>query len=637
MDEPLFGLKGKGIGMRVDRHKSDPLSHEVLFEDDVTTVRERPLFVGHRLPPRKFLVAGVLLASILATLGARAYWMQVRRGADYRARAEENRLRVEILPARRGIIRDRQGTVLAENVPSFDVHLLPRLLPQDADEREGVLASLGRETGRAFSDLESSVASSTRPDERLLLARDIPYEQAIRMNIEFSDVPSVQIVGSNKRKYPASPRVQSLSHLLGYVGLISREQLDRADGAYRLTDSIGKTGVEAAAEETLRGVQGQRVFEVDARNRVTSLVGERQPTDGSDVVLNIDLRLQEAAERALADRLRASSLARGAVVVMDPRDGSLLALVSLPAYDDNLFSGTVSSTYYASLLANPDRPLVPRAWSGVYPSGSTIKPVIASAALAEHVISAETSVNSVGGIHIGNSFFPDWKAGGHGITNVRKAIAWSVNTFFYYVGGGYDSFIGLGVDRLSTWMRKFGLGQRLGLDLPGESAGFVPSKEWKEQVKGERWYIGDTYNLSIGQGDLLVTPLQIAAVTAEVANGGKRVTPRVIRGGPSAADSRPSQIVDDPFIIHTVQLGMRDTITYGSGRALASFPVPVAGKTGTAQWRNDKPNHAWFTAFAPFDKPEVVVTVLVEEGVEGSAIAVPIARDVLAAWLKTRK
>lgn len=636
MDD-LFGVKGKGIGLRVDRRRSEPLSHEVLFEDDVTAVKERPLFVGHALPARKFLAAGFVLAAILGALGARAFWMQIRHGADYRTRAEENRLRVEILPARRGIIRDRQGTVLAENVPSFDVHLLPWLLPQNTDEREGVLASLGRETGRALSDLEAAVASSTRPDERLLLARDIPYDQAIRMDIAFSDVPSVQVVSSNKRKYPDSSRVQSLSHILGYVGLISRDELDRANGAYRLTDSIGKTGVESSAEETLRGTQGQRVFEVDAQNRVTSLVGERQPTDGADVVLNIDLRLQEAAERALAAELRASSLSRGSVVVMDPRNGAILALVSLPAYDDNLFSGTVSSTYYASLLANPERPLVPRAWAGVYPSGSTIKPVIASAALAEHVITAETTVNSTGGIKIGSTFFPDWKAGGHGITNVRKAIAWSVNSFFYYVGGGYESFIGLGVDRLSSWMRKFGLGQRLGLDLPGESSGFVPSKEWKEQAKGERWYIGDTYNLSIGQGDLLVTPLQIAATTAEVANGGRKITPHVIEQRPSTVDRRPSLIVDDPFVVRTVQLGMRDTITYGSGRALASFPVPVAGKTGTAQWRNDKPNQAWFTAFAPFDTPEVVVTVLVEEGGEGSSVAVPVARDVLTAWLKTRK
>ena len=351
--------------------------------------------------------------------------------------------------------------------------------------------------------------------------------------------------------------------------------------------------------------------------------------------MTIDLRLQEEANAHYVN-VFAHLLSRGAIVAMDPRDGSVLALVSLPAYDDNAFSGTVSSTYYASLLENVDRPFVPRAWAGVYPSGSTIKPLIATAGLAERVISADTTVNSVGGIKIGNSFFPDWKPGGHGITNVRKAIALSVNTFFYYIGGGHEPFVGLGIDRLSSWMRKFGLGMRTGIDLPGESAGFVPSRQWKEKEKGERWYVGDTYNLSIGQGELLVTPLQIATVTAEIANGGKRITPHVIADGRlQMADSR-RQIVSDPSAIRTVQLGMRDTVVYGSGRALASFPLKVAGKTGTAQWRNDKPNHAWFTAFAPFENPEIVVTVLVEEGGEGSAVALPVAREVLEAWRRIR-
>ncbi len=324
---------------------------------------------------------------------------------------------------------------------------------------------------------------------------------------------------------------------------------------------------------------------------------------------------------------------------MDPRDGSILALVSLPAYDDNLFSGTVSSTEYQKLVQDPDHPLLPRAWAGVYPSGSTVKPTIAVAALSEGIITPQTTVNSVGGLRIGSTFFPDWKAGGHGITNVRKAIALSVNTFFYYVGGGYESFIGLGVDRLTSWMRKFGLGRQSGIDVPGEASGFVPSKEWKEKTKGERWYTGDTYNLSIGQGDLLVTPVQVALWTAEVANGGWRVIPHFgwyegaqADGTLLATSTHVGDQIAAPDVMKTVELGMRDTVTYGSGRALVNFPVAVAGKTGTAQWRNDKPNHAWFTAYAPFDDPQIVVTVLLEEGGEGSSVAVPVAQKVLQAW-----
>ncbi len=634
MDD-LFGWREKGIGHRVDRRSSDTLAHEVLFEDHVSHVTHRPLFVGHGLTSRRFLLAFLLIFSLLGILGGRAFWMQIHRGASYRARAEENRLRVEILSSRRGIIRDRRGVVLAENIPSFDIHLIPSLVPRVATDRDGVLGALGREIGQTLAELDDAMTRSTRTGDWILLSRDIPYEQAIRMRITFADVPSVQVVSSHTRLYSVSSRVQSVSHLLGYVGPISREELERNVGAYRQTDAIGKTGIESSAETALRGRNGERVYEVDARNRITSFVNVRPPVDGVDVSLTIDLRLQEQAEQALRERLHASALSRGAVVAMDPRDGSILALVSLPAYNNNALSGTVSSTYYASLIENADRPLVPRAWAGVYPSGSTIKPVIATAALAERVISADTTINSVGGIHIGASFFPDWKAGGHGTTNVRKAIALSVNTFFYYLGGGYDSFIGLGVDRLSLWMRRFGLGTRTGLDLPGESAGFVPSKQWKQKEKGERWYVGDTYNLSIGQGELLVTPLQIATVTSEIANGGKKITPHVMENRVSQVGRRQT-LVDDPFVIHTVQLGMRDAIIYGSGRALASFPVKVAGKTGTAQWRKDKPNHAWFTAFAPFENPEIVVTVLVEEGGEGSSVALPIAREVLAAWVRNR-
>ena len=427
---------------------------------------------------------------------------------------------------------------------------------------------------------------------------------------------------------------ESLSHILGYIGPVTVEDLQKEGNEYRQTDSIGKTGVESSYENVLRGTAGEKVYEVDARNRITSLVSELPAIDGKDVTLTIDERLQAAAERAMIAEMQKAHLSRGSVVAMDPRDGSILAMVSLPAYDNNYFSGHVSSTYYANLLKNEDHPLLARAMAGVFPSGSTIKPAIATAALTEGVITPDTTVNSVGGIRVGGILFPDWKAGGHGITNVRKAIAWSVNSFFYYVGGGYDSFVGLGIDRLSSWMKKFGLSQKTGIDIPGEASGFVPTRDWKEKTKNEHWYIGDTYNLSIGQGDLLVTPLQIANVTAEIANGGHRLIPHVSMSATSTpADS---SLIADAAAIKTVQLGMRDTVVYGSGRALSNMAVTVAGKTGTAQWRNDKANHAWFTCFAPAEDPQIAVTVLLEEGVEGSYVSVPVTRDILNEWIKDR-
>lgn len=641
----LFGLNTEAISLRVPKRDTHVVSHEVLFEDAVTKLKDRPLFVGFALPRQRFLFASGVACFLVGVLFIQAFLMQIVHGAWYRARADQNRIRRETLVAQRGIIRDRHGIVLAENIPSFELEVTPRLLPRESDARDELLARIGREINVSLSELQAAIAASTNVDERVTLVRDLPYARAIAVSVLIGADPSLHVVHGTKRRYPFSETVPSLSHVLGYSGPISREELEQRRASYRQTDTIGKTGVEASYESRLRGTAGERLMEVDAKNRVTSLIGHTPPEDGADLPLTIDLRLQRVAQDALERGMLAAHVRRGAVVVMDPRDGALRALVSMPAYENTFFAGSVSSTYYANLLQNEDRPLVPRAFAGVYPAGSTIKPVIATAGLSERVINNHTSFDSVGGIRIGSSFFPDWKPGGHGITDVRKAIAWSVNTFFYAVGGGHDTFIGLGVDRLTGWMRRFGLGSVTGLDLLGESAGFVPSREWKERTKHERWYVGDTYNLSIGQGDLLVTPLQVARFTAELANGGKKITPHVFdedrasgvvsrEPGRQIRDERQAMRVDNPSVLRTVQLGMRDTILYGSGRALASFPIPIAGKTGTAQWRNDRPNHAWFTAYAPFENPELVVTVLIEEGGEGSSVALPVAREIFEAWRK---
>ncbi|MBP9864563.1 penicillin-binding protein 2 [Patescibacteria group bacterium] len=632
----LFGWSSKGLGLSVKGRDAGMIAHEDMFGEDAVILKEERMFVGPALPSKRFVFAWCVIGACIALLLGRAFWMQIVQGAAYQERAENNRLRHDVLIARRGVIRDRTGVVLAENVPAFDVRAVPWLLPKDLQAREDVLARVGREIGRNVSDLEAAIASSTDPAQEMTLARDISYERAVAANILLGDDPAIHIFIGSKRKYTFSPQIQSLSHILGYVGGVSPKDLVEG-GAYRQTDVIGKTGVEATAEDLLKGKHGERVYEVDATNKVTSLVSNSVSVDGQDVRLTIDLRLQQAMDKALVDGMAKAHIDKGAAIAMDPRDGSILAIASLPAYDNNLFSGSVSTTGYKALLDNPSHPLLARAWAGIYPSGSTVKPVVATGALMEKIVTPNTSVYSSGGIKLGQTFFPDWKAGGHGATNVRRAIAWSVNTFFYTIGGGYEAFIGLGVDRLTDWMRRFGLGAKTGLDLPGENAGFVPSKEWKENIRHEHWYVGDTYNLSIGQGDLLVTPLQVAAFTSAVANGGVIVTPHVIQGHEQQTVNSSSTSVASAEALTTVRLGMRDTVVYGSGRALSTFPIPVAGKTGTAQWRNDKPNHAWFTSFAPFDKPEIVVTVFLEEGVEGSPSALPVARQILDAWLLGRK
>ncbi|MEK7473415.1 MAG: penicillin-binding protein 2 [Patescibacteria group bacterium] len=619
--------------MRRDDHLD--VRHEVLFEDALTPLKHRSLFLGRAVSSRRFFFAQTLLALLFVGFIARAGWMQVARGAEFRQQAEANRLRETSLLPRRGIVRDRQGRVLADNIPRFQVTMTPFDLAVDAAEMESDVSLAARVLGRSMHDLlPIAYATGSARDEANVIAEQLTYRQAMDFTIAWPDLQGFSLEVAARRRYPWSGDIQSLSHVLGYVGKLSPEEYqERRDKGYRRADEIGKSGLERGYEPFMRGELGTRTNEVDAHGRVKTLVGEEEALDGRDLSLALDIDLQKAAERALISGLERAEAEKGSAIALDPNTGEVLAAVSWPSYDNNIFSGGVSSASYQALVGDERQPLFPRAWAGMYPSGSTVKIVISVAALAEGVVNANTKILSVGGIGVGPWFFPDWKAGGHGPTNMRAAIAWSINTFYYTVGGGFESFVGLGVDRLSDWFRRFGLGSPTGLDVPGERPGFVPSREWKEEEKGERWFVGDTYNLSIGQGDLLVTPMQVAAYTAALANGGYRVEPHFARTGTS---TERGERLADASVIETVRLGMRDCVTYGSCRALNAMSFPVAGKTGTAQWHSEKDYHAWFTSFAPFDNPEIVVTVLLEEGGEGSETAVPVAREILQAWWDLR-
>lgn len=624
--------------LRIDLDRSEVIRHEVLYEDEVTQVRDRAVFVGSVIPEWRLVVGYACVCLALVVLLLRAGWLQVANGSTYRVLADSNRFRTEIVPARRGVIRDVNGTIIAENVPSFDLRVRWSDLPADEGERQEAVFWISQIVGVTEGDVleilhpagMDSEEAEERANEWMTVAKDIPYEKAIAAHVRLPEFSGVMLVTSAKRRYPFSANIPSLSHILGYVGPLAMGDYERyRELGYRRNDEIGRAGIERAYENRIRGTAGERRVEVDAFGRPCATLEEQPSIDGQDVTLSIDLGLQGAAERALKGGLERAKVSRGSVVVMDVETGAIRAVVSWPAYDNNAFAGHVSSTVYASLLADEDHPLFPRAWSGQFPSGSVIKPLISVAALQEGVITPQTTVISTGGISVGPWFFPDWLAGGHGATNVRRAISMSVNTFFYYIGGGYGDFRGLGVDRLTDWMQRFFLGSPTGLDIAGEASGNVPSDEWKLETKGERWYIGDTYNLSIGQGDLLVTPLQIARVTASVANGGRAVIPHLVENAPSGD---VPIIQADASVWEVVRQGMRDTVMVGSGRALAGLRSAPAGKTGTAQWRSDKPNHAWFTGYAPFDAPKIVVTVLIEEGEEGSRYAVPVAGEILQAW-----
>ncbi len=571
----------------------------------------------------------------LGTLIFRSGYLQIARGSAYLDIAEENRIRIQRIKTPRGLIYDRNGKVLVQNIPNFTLQVIPYDLPDDEREKNKLFSDLAK-----FLEVDKNIFSEKLEGvedysaEPVTIVEGIDIKQAIQLKIKTYNLPGIVLNTESNREYLGGP---AFSHILGYVGKITEEEKQALLAAnYLLDDQTGKTGLEQSYENTLRGEYGRNQVEVDSFGKVKKIVASEDPVLGRNLNLSIDFSYQNKLQELLDTQVDNLGSTGGVAIALDPRNGEVLAMVNSPTYDNNIFTGSISTEEYEKLVNDPKKPLFNRSLTGEYPSGSTIKPLIAGSALAEGVITPQTQILSTGGIRIDKWFFPDWQAGGHGATNLAKAIAQSVNTYFYAIGGGYEDQEGLGVQKIKEYADRFGFGKALGIDLPNESTGFLPDKEWKERVKGEPWYIGDTYHLAIGQGDLLVTPLQIANLTATFANGGTVYIPHVVQ---SISDPITNEIeyqdiqkLSDQVIplsdINAVNTGLREAVISGSARSLSSLSVPVAGKTGTAQFASDK-THAWFTGFAPYDNPEIVITVLIEGGGEGHSAALPVAKDFL--------
>jgi penicillin-binding protein 2 len=580
---------------------------------------------------------GIILVSFTLLFMGKAAHLQIVQGEHYLNLAQNNRQDTSLLVPARGAIYDRWGKELATNEPTFTMTMKIADLPETDGERNAQIESIATLSGLVRTDIDLLISEyASRPFDAVPVKEHLSYERAMRLAIELSSIPAFELVSQTKRVYASS--ATSLSHVLGYTGLVSPRDLDGLDNSYRLIDQIGKLGVEYEAEDLLRGIPGQLVYEVDARGNRQSIVSRTEPITGADISLGIDLEFQKFTEKALQETLDRVGATKGSVVAIDPSTGAVRAMVSLPTYDSNLFVGGISADQYQDLIEDTDQPLFPRAMAGEYPSGSTFKPFVAYAALSEGIVNENTSFLSTGGLGISQWFFPDWKSGGHGITDVRKAIAESVNTYFYIIGGGFDTITGLGVKRINANAQKFGFGSTTGIDLPGESDGFLPTKAWKQEAKGERWYVGDTYHLAIGQGDFLTTPLQMAVATSVIANGGYLFEPYVIEtvDGFGAVDFTKGSMTPiddlDKYAIEVVREGMRQTVSIGSARSLSSLKYKIAGKTGTAQTPGNQPYHSWFTGFAPYEDPNLALTVLVDHGGESNDAAVPLAKEIYNWW-----
>ncbi|OIO48753.1 MAG: penicillin-binding protein 2 [Parcubacteria group bacterium CG1_02_41_12] len=575
---------------------------------------------------------------IFAIIASRLYYLQIVQGAQYYGAAEGNRIQsIPIVPAR-GVIFDLNGNRLAYNVPDFALFVIPSDLPKTQTEEDEIFSVLSKTLGIEHFDLVEAFSGIPRTsNEQVEMIRGISQVQAVAIARNVESWPGILLEPVQRRTYEIH---ESLSHVLGYTGKISDKDYDYfSKNDYLLSEHVGKIGLEKQYQDDLRGSLGIQLVEVDSKNQPMRELERKEPTIGDNLYLNIDSNLQEFIYQALKEMTEEKESPGASAIVLDPRDGSVRALVSFPGFDNEAFSRGISSSAYKELLEDSREPLFNRSIAGEYPSGSTIKLVIGSASLEQGIMGRYDTVFSSGGIDVNGYWFPDWKYGGHGQTNIIHALAESVNTYFYTVGGGYGNIEGLGLDRIIEYGRAFGLAQKTQIDLPSEAEGFLPSEQWKEETKGERWYLGDTYHLAIGQGDILVTPLQVANYTAVIANGGTLYAPMIVdKVGRDYEHGRKIEPVVlnkdfiDPYNINVIQQGLRAAVEYGTVRSLSALPVEAAGKTGTAQFSSEKLPHAWFTGYAPYRDPEIVVTILVEEGEGGDLSATPIAKKIFEWW-----
>lgn len=607
----------------------------------------------HSWESRIFLERVVVGCAILLLLTlfllARLYQLQVVQHDLYATLSDKNRIQVQPLPPNRGLIFDRHGELLADNSPSFAL----TITRERVNDLEATLAHLKTTLGVTDDEVEAfrkRLARRQRPLESVPIRFRLTQEEIAKVSVDLFALPGVEVEAKLVRHYPLAALT---AHLVGSVRRINETDARRLDPvAYARTDHIGKLGVEKFYEQDLLGKVGFQQVETDARGRVMKILSSTLPVPGKDLRLHLDSGLQRAASEALGDR-------RGTIVAIEPATGGILALVSKPGYDPNLFVTGISRENYAKLRDSRDTPLFNRAVQGQYEPGSTLKPFIGLAGLVTGMVDENYTIKDPGWFRLpkGKRLYRDWNwrasgAGGHGTVNLTKAIYRSCNVYFYELA------VNLGIDRIENYLRLFGFGANTVLDIPEAAKGLLPSKEWKQNARGARWYPGDTVNIGIGQGDMLVTPLQLATAITLIANRGKWVAPRTLMSGsdllPASAATGLADVDRVPdhvwkliidamgMVVHrgNREFGENGTAWAHIGRGIT---YEMAGKSGTAQVVGIEQGeeydetelderlrkHAWFVAFAPVDQPRIALAVLVENGGGGSEIAGPVARAVL--------
>lgn len=589
---------------------------------------------------QRILVLSFIVGVVFLFLVIRLWHLQILNADNYQAMSENNRLRFVPIAASRGAILDRTGKVLVSNRPSFSL----AVVPQEVTDKEALLTLLATLLGLDRADMAERWEKNKGRAKYypIVLASNITRDHVEIVEENRMRLPGIEIEMKPVREYSSG---QLAAHLLGYIGEVSEKELTSTGfEEYNPGDYIGKNGIERALEKELHGGDGGRQLEVDARGRVLRTISESYPTVGNSVVLTIDAAIQKQAERAFGEQA-------GAAVIMDVTNGEILAFVSNPGFDPSLFSGKLPPDIWQGYLDDKRHPLENKALSGQYPPGSTFKMVTALAGLQNNMIDDSTSINCSGTYDLGTSTFKCWNKKGHGSTNLRKSLRESCDVYYYQLGEK------LGVDKIAAAAQAFRLGQPLGVELLNERSGLIPTSDWKQKRFGKRWYHGETLPVAIGQGAVLLTPIQLASMTATIANEGTIYRPHLVKrivdaDGKTLRETKTEIIGTASFSKESFRLvkqGMYAVVNDagGTGAAARQYDVKVAGKTGTSQvvkLRDSKlgtpyqyRDHALFVAFAPYDKPEVAVAVVVEHGEHGGAAAAPIASRMLRAYFDSKK
>ena len=602
---------------------------ELDFEHSILQERSEELeMLEFPLSQRVFLFLGIAALALGGIVGGRIFFLAVQKGDFYKARAEMNMTQPLTIPAARGFIYDRFGEILVRNESSYRAVINVGLIKREKIDLDPILENESLILKVEKSELLKLVEKADLEKSALVtLARNISKEQAGK--IMESGIPALEIHDDYRREYLKGP---AFAHVLGYTGFLQFKDLE------------GKTGLEKYYNDALAGKDGLRLMYRDALGNILEEKLLQAPEDGRNLYTTIDAGLQEYFYISLKQALANLGREVGVGIALDPRNGEVLALVNVPSFNSNAFTESESNDERVWLLTAASHPLFNRAVSGMYSPGSTVKPLVALAALEEGVIGPEKQIFSAGFIDIPNPYFPDqpsrfldWKA--HGWVDLRSALARSSNIYFYAVGGGLGDVRGLGIGKLNEYWRKFGFGVKTGIDLDAENIGFLPNPEEKEARKKDIWRIGDTYNVSIGQGDLLVTPIQLINQIAGIANDGIMYQPHLMEkiampDGRIAEENQP-KIINDFSGMHDliveVRKGMADAVAkpYGTAQLLSNLPFSVGAKTGSAQIANNTRTNAFFAGYAPAENPEIAILVLIENAREGSLNAVPVGKDVL--------